>query len=566
MNRIIESHLRNFSKSFGITSEAESIQFEKFSNYSILFSKIACSFDLDDVTTGNGDDGIDGVAVIVDEEIILSKEDAAQAFSTEKRNHDVDIILIQSKTSESFDLGDFLKFKESILRLINSDKYDVPDEIQMAARGVFDVVLENVPKIRYGKPSIFARFVTSGIYQKPSALETAKHDFENQLFELGLFETIDIKFVDRNELTALWVSTYSGIGAKIEMFSCASLPAIAGINEAYLAVVKAKDLVENLLISDDGSLRSQVFEENVRSFLGIDNPVNESISKTINSGDLSTRFPVLNNGITIASPDVRIQGTTLHLENFQIVNGCQTSNVLFENRNVLDDKIMVNLKVVETSNEDVFSELVRATNSQSRIEENQFLSLKPIVRKVESYFNTYENVDGRLYFERRDRQYVGREIPNIRIFSLHNATRCVAAMYCNRPDFSFKYPKMIYKELTDVIFAEDNKEGIFYASCLTLYRLQLLLSNNTVPQKMRRFKWHILPLVRAIMCGNSQVKLNSKIAEKSAEEIIRTMAEHGEEPIKIFNEAIRIIQSTENLSDDRLKRQAILNEFLEKLA
>ena len=54
----------------------------------------------------------------------------------------------------------------------------------------------------------------------------------------------------------------------------------AYIDEAYLAVVKASDFVENVLLSADGNLRTQVFEENVRSFLGLDNPVNQSISLT----------------------------------------------------------------------------------------------------------------------------------------------------------------------------------------------------------------------------------------------------------------------------------------------
>ncbi|MFU0171164.1 AIPR family protein, partial [Salmonella enterica] len=79
-------------------------------------------------------------------------------------------------------------------------------------------------------------------------------------------------------------------------------------------------------------------------------------------------------GITIVSPDVKLQGSILHLENFQIVNGCQTSNVLYECRDSLDDTMMVNLKVVETLNEDVFSELVRATNSQTKVDETQFYS------------------------------------------------------------------------------------------------------------------------------------------------------------------------------------------------
>ncbi len=380
---------------------------------------------------------------------------------------------------------------------------------------------------------------------------------------LGLFANLDIKFIDRNELTELWVSTYSGTNASLDLFSSAALPTIAGIDEAYLAVVRASDFVKNLLMTSDGNLRSQVFEENVRSFLGMENPVNKSISDTLNSGADASRFPVLNNGITIVSPDVRLQGNKLHLTNFQIVNGCQTSNVLFENLSVLSD-VMVNIKVVETKNEDVFSELVRATNGQSKVEDNQFLSLRPLIKRVERYFNTYEN-EGRLYLERRDRQYVGQDIPAIRIFSLHNAAKCVTAMYCNRPELSARYPKAMYTELTDTIFSEDTKEIVFYSSCLTMYRFNLLVSNSTIPQNMKRFKWHILSIVRGIICGKGNHQLNSRQAELSAETIVSKIGKHGHPTTDIFMRAVGICQSFEDVTADRLKRQLILAEMLAKI-
>lgn len=296
------------------------------------------------------------------------------------------MIFIQSKRSESFDLGDFLKFKESVLRFVTATPYGSTDDVLIDGRKVFDVVLREVPKIRNGRPSLIARFVTTGNYQRPQALEIALQEFAVQLNDLGLFDDIDIKFLGRDEITKLWVSTYSGVNASLELFSVAALPSIAGIDEAYLAVVKARDFVDNLLVTDDGNLRPQVFDENVRSFLGLENPVNASISETLNSGASASRFPVLNNGITIVSPDVRIQGNTLHINNYQIVNVCQTSNVLYEKRGQLNDT-MVNIKVVETQNEDVFSELVKATNSQTRVEDTQFLSLKPIVKKIEQFLD-----------------------------------------------------------------------------------------------------------------------------------------------------------------------------------
>lgn len=568
MNRIIKAHLNSFVESAGISETTEANQFEKFVNFSVIAPRVATTIDPEDVTTGEEDDGIDGVAIIIDEEAIFSEEDVETIFKTDKRNHDVELIFVQAKRSDSFDLGDFLKFKESVLKFVNSSDsdYNVSDNLQKKINSAFNKAITYVPKIRNGKPSIVIKFVACGIYQAPEALETAKREFNTQLGELGLFYDLDIKFVGRDELTALWVSTYSGTTAKLEMFSNAPLPSIAGIDEAYLAVVKAKDFVENVLTSPDGNLRAQVFEENVRSFLGLDNIVNGSISETVNSGESATRFPVLNNGITIVSPNVIVQGNILHLENFQIVNGCQTSNVLFENRKTLDDRIMVNLKVVETSNEDVFSELVRATNSQTKVDEAQFFSLRPIVKKVEQYFNTYEGQESRIYFERRDKQYVGREIPLIRIFPIDVAAKSVVAMFCQRPDLAFRYKKTMYDEFSEVIFNDNIKEAVYYAGCLTLYRLHLLVAKNNIPQNSRKYKWHILPLIRVLLSGkNSLQHLSSKKIEKECEKIIEVMSSHNDQVVELFKKSLEFINSIDNVTEDRLKRQAIFGEILEKV-
>lgn len=414
--------------------------------------------------------------------------------------------------------------------------------------------------MRNGKPSITARFVATGQYQRPPALETALADFRTQLDAVGLFHDIDVRFIDRDELTRLWVGTYSGINASLPAFSIAALPNIDGIDEAYLAVVRASDFVNNLLVTADGNLRTQVFEENVRSFLGLDNPVNKSIAATLAS-QTASRFPVLNNGITIVSPDIKLQGTTLHLTNYQIVNGCQTSNVLFESRELLGE-VMVSIKVVKTQHEDMFSELVRATNSQTRVEDTQFLSLRPIIKRVEQYFNTYEGAESRLYLERRDRQYVGQDIPATRIFSLHNASKCVAAMFCNRPELAARYPKQMYEELTNTIFADATKEIVFYAACVTMYRFNLLISNSTIPQNMKRFKWHLLPLVRAVVSSKEIAALNSSKAEAGAQKIIQAMGQHGKPATDVFEKIVGICQSLGEVSSDRLKRQAILTEMI----
>ena len=565
MHRIVKTHLESFVNNHGFDNYDESVQFEMFVNFILLSSKMIGTVDVDNVTTGEGDDGIDGVAVIVNEELILSDLDAKSTFQNQRKNHDVDVVFVQSKRSEGYDLGDFLKFKESILKFVTSDDYNSNDDVQNNCREIFEVVLQNVPKLRNGKPSFYARYVTTGVYKEPPAIETAKIEFINQLEELGYFSTIDFKFIGRNEVTKLWVDTYSGVSSKLNMFSNAPLPAINGIEEAYLAVVKAKDFITELLTNDEGNLRNNVFEENVRAFLGLETPINQAISKTLNDPKTSSRFPVLNNGITIVSEDVRVQGSILHLQNYQIVNGCQTSNVLFENRDIITDELMINMKVVETTNEDVFSELVRATNSQTKVDETQFLSLRPISKRVEEYFNTYEGEDARLYFERRDKQYAGQDIPNIRIFSLNITAKAVNAMFVERPDLSYRYPKRMYELFTDKIFDEENKEIVFYTASLALYRLYILVGRAHIPQNVRKYKWHIILLVRNIIAGELKIDFNSKKIEAYCQKIIDVCSSSSQEAIDIFNQAVNIVRSIDDLTDDRLKRQAVMNEMIAKI-
>lgn len=116
MHRIVKAHMESFVRSFGLEAEDEALQFEKFATYCVLSNRFSSSFDLDDVSTGAGDEGIDGLAVVIDEAVVPSVEDSEAIFSVARRNHEVDIFFVQAKRSEGFDLGDFLKFKEGILR------------------------------------------------------------------------------------------------------------------------------------------------------------------------------------------------------------------------------------------------------------------------------------------------------------------------------------------------------------------------------------------------------------------------------------------------------------------
>jgi lipid II:glycine glycyltransferase (peptidoglycan interpeptide bridge formation enzyme) len=61
--------------------------------------------------------------------------------------------------------------------------------------------------------------------------------------------------------------------------------------------------------------------------------------------------------------------------------------MLWLNRDRLDETTMVTIKVIETDSEDVFSDLVRATNNQKKIHYYQIFYLQPILRRIYTYFN-----------------------------------------------------------------------------------------------------------------------------------------------------------------------------------
>lgn len=109
-----------------------------------------------------------------------------------------------------------------------------------------------------------------------------------------------------------------------------------------------------------------------------------------------------------------------------------------------------------------------------------------------------------------------------------------------------------------------NNEIIFYTACLALYRAQLLISNGTIPQNMQKTKWHMLPLVRIAISGEEVPYFNSKKIENYCSEIIKNLSTH-QAAITPFHKATDAISNLGELTKDRLKRQAVLEEMIKNL-
>lgn len=90
----------------------------------------------------------------------------------------------------------------------------------------------------------------------------------------------------------------------------------------------------------------------------------------------------MNNGVTVIAKTLRTTGNRFYIEDYQIVNGCQTSHILFDQRDVIDTSVMVPLRLISTKDEDVIGSIIKATNRQTEVKEEQLLALSDFQKKA----------------------------------------------------------------------------------------------------------------------------------------------------------------------------------------
>ena len=229
MHRIVKSHLNDFVSNMGFDTLNESDQFERFANYCITLGYCPTTIEPDEITTGSVDSGIDGLAVIIDEEIVLSKISVSEIFSDSRRNHEVRFVAVQAKTSESFDLGDVLKFTSSVERLYLSSDFKSSDILEKSVNSIFNLAIEKANKIRGGRPNITCAFVTTGVYSNPKEIQRAFDDTKLKFENSGIFEDVEFRFIGRDGLIKIWSDCRNGVEAKLELHNVAAMPKIEHI-------------------------------------------------------------------------------------------------------------------------------------------------------------------------------------------------------------------------------------------------------------------------------------------------------------------------------------------------
>ena len=372
---------------------------------------------------------------------------------------------------------------------------------------------------------------------------------------------MDVKPLGRAELLTLWSDIYEKNEAKLKLIDYFGMPEMPDIPQSYVGIVNATEFVNKILCDSKGNIREGVFDENVRAFLGVDNEVNSNIKNTLSDSHKKNLFSVLNNGITIVAPEITLTPNSkeIDLTNYQIINGCQTSNTLFLCRDKLEENVNVVVKFIESPKDEVSTDIIAATNSQSDIATESFHGLKKKAKLVQSYFdakNSNASNDNKIYFERRENQYKENGYQATRIFDVRELSRCYAAMFLNQPQNAARYVKLIFSASGENLFKAEDRESLYYCSALALYKYNTLINSRKInAHNYTRVRWHIIQLFKWVLHGKVEnIFPSSNKADKYAEKIIKSLSTKTKSYTGVFEKCQEIIDSVGFPTDYELKR------------
>lgn len=571
MHIILKNNVEDLSADHGLEGSSDSKKFEYFCNFCVVSKKYLGRFNPRDVTTNDDDASLDGIAIIIDGELVVTSDDAEQIFSTHKTNLPVEVVFNQVKSGEGFYKDDISNFQMGLQDFLSLSPLLPAGRLNREAIEVFHVVLKNLRKVRNRRPSVSIYYCTSGNYKSEDEISAAFQLIENSVKESDIFHEVGVYPVGRSELLKLWTDISEKNEARLKLIDYFGMPKMPDIPQSYVAIVNAREFVHNLLMTEDGSIKNSVFEENIRAYLGDANEVNSNIQKTLRDDLKKNLFSVLNNGITVVAPELTLTPNSkeLDLTNYQIINGCQTSNSIYECRDVLDENVNVVVRFIESPKSEVSTDIIAATNSQSEISKESFYGLHRKAKLVQKYFdaqNSEVSHDSRVYFERRENEYKDHGHQTTRVFDVRESSRAYAAMFLNQPHNAARYVKTIFSSPDIQLFRDEDHESLYYCSVLALYKYNTLINGRKInAHNYNKVRWHIIQLFKWVAYGKVEdVNPSSSKAHRYTDKIIKCLQSDDKRYVRKFEECHSIVDSVGFPSDDAIKRGKFSADLREK--
>lgn len=551
MNRIITGLLNDFRIAQKIDAEIdESIAFEYFSAHLVISSLSENTSTTQHTVVGeNNQPSVDAIGIIVNGNLI-EREDEIEALVSINNYLDVDFIFMQAKTSENFestvlaDLGDFAD------SFIEEEKCSNDTQLVARIRAIKNRIYKDSKYFKNRNPNIHIYYVTTG--SKPTSdlnFEKKEKKIINDFKIHANSDSCQVNLIGAREIQILKRQLENSITREIQFSRKVALPQTPGIDEAYLGVVTAPTFI-SLLEGQAGNMLSSIFYDNVRDWQG-PNAVNSGMANTLKDRDSKTRFVFMNNGITIIANKIRSTGEKIHLEDYQIVNGCQTSNVLWNNRSELDDSVLIPLRIVATTDEKVVLDIIKATNSQTEVTASQLLAATDFQKQLEQYLQVQSNLP--LYYERRSKQFTNTTFDRASILTPISLMKAFASIILEAPHQTTRDFQSIIERAGTSIFGAKHKLELYYMSALAQYWIDQFLRKGLIDRSLTVARFQILLAFKIINQPSEMPPAESNKARKWANDLTKTLKDHNT-ALASFEDSVRLV--TKLLESKKNKRDA----------
>jgi cold shock CspA family protein len=229
------------------------------------------------------------------------------------------------------------------------------------------------------------------------------------------------------------------------------------------------------------------------------------------------------------------------VKNYQIVNGCQTSHILYQNRSLINDQAFVPIKLIVADDDDVVNQIIKATNRQTEVKVEAFESLQPFQKRLEEVYLSYRKDDpAKLYYERRSKQYVDVPVPKTRVISLAAQVKCFIAMFLNEPHSTHRYYGELINSYRSRLFDSDHSPYPYFVSGLALVTAERLFREEELPARFKLFKYHLIMFFRYLIKGDRVPRMNSKGIDSYCQ-ILESVLREPEQTRKLFLEGIDVV-------------------------
>lgn len=437
---LIEAILDDYNKQLSGNMKPSEI-FELFSVEQILKDNNLSLNEIEDgIVDGSLDGGIDSFYLFSDGEIVEVLEDMENV----RRNVKIDVWVIQSKTTLSFEANAIDKLIVTIDQIFNFSNLDsltnqLNERLLSKARlfkEVYRKTASKFPEINI-KYCYATRGSTTNIHSSVKIKEDLLLQKTKELFRTAK-ANIEFKYFGVNELLDLNRKEKSyTLTLKLN-----ENPIVA--KEGYLALVKLTDYF-NFITDENYDLRRYIFDLNVRDYQGAVE-VNKDIQNSLEN-EKNINFWVLNNGVTIIADRGSAVAKDLTLENVQIVNGLQSSTSIYnyfkkfglenENRSIL-------AKIVIKDEQEVIDKVIKASNFQTPIAISSLKATDLFQREIEDYFKKND-----LFYDRRKGFYKNTGKAPDKIVSIPFLAQAIISIIHREPDFARARPSSLLKKEID---------------------------------------------------------------------------------------------------------------------